>query len=194
MEQTPASIFREVKRLIGLNKLDEAKLILQPLVTELKSDCRVFSLLGFIYHREGRFSRAIRNYRRALEINSGDVETAINLSLIYNDLGRYEQGSELYAQAVDLLKNAKPDVDQNVLKDDEINVMFSGQHASIGELYLRYNKAQEALQEFEKALSLSPRSYNLYVDIAECLSRLGKRRSAINIKIKTTYSNNKIKN
>ena len=97
------AVFKEAKKLIAANRLEQAKVTLQPLITELNHDYRVYSMLGFIYHKQGLFSRAVKNYRRALEINSGDIETAINLSLIYNDLGKYEEGADLYSRAVGML-------------------------------------------------------------------------------------------
>src|SRR5208283_4797578 len=99
-----ASVLREVKRLISINKLNDARMLIQPLIMEHRNDHRVFSLLGNIYHRQGEFSRAIKNYKTALDINSRDVETAINLALIYNDLGKYEQGAELYSRAITVMK------------------------------------------------------------------------------------------
>jgi len=174
------AVFKEAKRLIAANRLEQAKVALQPLITELNDDYRVYSMLGFIYHKQGLFSRAVRNYRRALEINTGDVETAINLSLIYNDLGKYEEGAELYSRAVGMLEKASVDQDQNKKEDSEdINIMFSNQHSNIGELYLRYNRAEDAYVELEKAIDLYPYSQQANVEMAECLSRMGKRKQAI---------------
>ncbi len=186
--ENPSAVLKEVKRLIAVNDLHQAKMLLQPLITEIGDDHRVYALLGIVYHKEGNFPRAVKNYTRALELNSSDAETAINLSLIYNDLGKYEQGSQLYAQAVSLMRNSSSDTSKTEDVDD-INYMFANQHASIGELYLRYNRAEEAFKEFEKALALSPRMYHVYADMAECLSRMGHRKQAIKnlktIKLKT---------
>jgi len=173
-----ASVLREVKRLISINKFNDARVLIQPLIMDHRNDYRVFSLLGNIYHRQGEFSRAIKNYKTALDINSKDVETAVNLALIYNDLGKYEQGAELYSQAISVMKEmetSKHSADSN----ENANSMFAAQHANLGELYLRYNRAEEALRELERALSLAPEAYKFYVELAECLSRLGKKDVAI---------------
>ena len=177
--QNTTAIFKEAKKLIGANKLEQAKVVLQPLITELNNDYRVFSMLGFIYHKQGLFSRAIKNYRKALDINGTDVETAINLSLVYNDLGKYEEGADLYAKAVGMLEKVESNGENKVEDSEDINVMFSNQHANIGELYLRYNRAHDACVELEKAITLCPGSQHANVEMAECLSRLGKRKQAI---------------
>ncbi|MFH1222735.1 MAG: tetratricopeptide repeat protein [Pseudomonadota bacterium] len=180
MTSDPVTVLKEAKKLISINKLNEAKVLLQPLITELRKDSRVYALLGFIYHKQGEFTRAIKNYRTALDLNGTDVETAINLSLIYNDLGKYDQGSELYAKAVDNLGEKRGEnIDEKRTHDDNVDLMLCKQHVGIGELYLRYNRAEEALLEFQKALHLSPKYYTVYADIAECYSRLGKRKQAI---------------
>jgi len=174
-----ASILREVKRLISISKLNEARMLIQPLIMEHRNDARVFSLLGNIYHRQGEFSRAIKNYRMALDINSHDVETAVNLSLIYNDLGKYEQGAELYSKAVTVMREMETTSKNSGEKAEDSNLMFATQHANLGELYLRYNRAEEALREVERALELAPEAYKFYVELAECLSRLGQRDFAV---------------
>lgn len=187
--ENPSAVLKEVKRLIAVNDIRQAKMLLQPLITEIGDDYRVYALLGVVYHKEGNFPRAVKNYTRALELNGSDAETAINLSLIYNDLGKYEQGAQLYSKAVSLMKNSDPAPGNKADDAEDINYMFSNQHASLGELYLRYNRAEEAFKEFEKALFLSPRMYHLYADMAECLSRMGHRKQAIKnlrtIKLKT---------
>ncbi len=174
-----ASVLREVKRLISINRLNDARVLIQPLIMDHRNDHRVFSLLGNIYHRQGEFSRAIKNYKTALDINSRDVETAINLALIYNDLGKYEQGAELYSQAINVMKEIGANNSGNTEKNEDTNSMFAAQHANLGELYLRYNRAEDALRELERALELAPEAYKFYVELAECLSRLGKRDLAM---------------
>ena len=177
--QDTTSVFKEAKKLIAANRLEQAKVVLQPLITELNNDYRIFSMLGFIYHKQGLFSRAIKNYRKALEMNSADIETAINLSLVYNDLGKYEEGAELYSKAVGMLETANSKDQSDTKNNDDINIMFSNQHTNIGELYLRYNRSQDAYVEFEKALRLHATSQQAHIEMAECLSRLGKRKQAV---------------
>jgi tetratricopeptide (TPR) repeat protein len=177
--QDTTSVFKEAKKLIAANRLEQAKVVLQPLITELNGDYRVFSMLGFIYHKQGLFSRAIKNYRKALEMNSADIETTINLSLVYNDLGKYEEGAELYSKAVGMLESAERKGQDSTGNSEDINTMFANQHTNIGELYLRYNRSQEAYIELEKALNLHPNSQHANVEMAECLSRLGKRKQAV---------------
>jgi tetratricopeptide (TPR) repeat protein len=179
MTLSKSNVFREVKKLIATNKLEQAKLALQPLITELNNDYRVFSLLGLIYHKQGLFSRAVKNYKRAMDINPLDPDTAINLSLIYNDLGKYDEGAQLYARAVGLIDNNE---NNNVNDRDarlDADLMFARQHLNLGELYLRYNRNEEALQELQKAMSFDPELESIHINMSECLARLGKRKQAI---------------
>lgn len=177
MQQDLVKILKEVEKLISLNKLNDAKILVQPLILEYRNNHRVFSVLGNIYHKQGEFSRAIKNYKTALDINPRDVETAINLSLIYNDLGKYKEGAELYSNAVAVMK----ELEDTGLGIDvkEANSMFALQHSNIADLYLRYNRAEEALREIERAIALDPENYKFYVDMAEALSRLSQRELAI---------------
>ena len=179
MNLSRSNVFREVKKLIAINKLEQAKLTLQPLITELNNDYRVFSLLGLIYHKQGLFSRAVKNYKRAMDINPRDAETAINLSLIYNDLGKYDEGAQFYARAAGLIDSNSSDEVYDRDAHFEANLMFARQHLNLGELYLRYNRNEEALVQLETAISFDPQLESVHVNMSECLSRLGKRKQAI---------------
>lgn len=188
--QSPSSVIKEAKRLINNNEPDRAKIILQPLIAENNEDYRIYALIGYIYHKEGKFSRAIRNYERSLELNPNDVETLINLSLIYNDLGKYEEGSNKYKMGIEIMqRNSSLQINTDKTGDEQLFVMFASQHKSLGELYLRYNRPEDALREFEKAFKLTPWDYSLNIEISECLARLGDRRSAIS-KLKAVKQKN----
>jgi tetratricopeptide (TPR) repeat protein len=178
LNETPSIIFKRIKKLINSGKLEQAKEDLQPLITEYSDDYRVFLMLGFIYHREGRFPRAIKNYEKALELNDRDFDSSINLSIIYNDLGKYKLGAEYYKKAV---QNVDKLSSEEIGKKEEIDDMFSKQHLSLGELYLRYNRPNEALNEFRKAKSLYDKNINIDLNISETFFRLKKRKEAIKI-------------
>lgn len=178
LSETPSNSLKRIKKLINSGKLEQAKQDLQPLITECSDDYRVFFMLGYVYHREGRFPRAIKNYEKALELNSSDFDSSINLSIIYNDLGKYKLGSEYYKRAV---QNIDKVSSEEVEKKEEIDDMFSKQHLSLGELYLRYNRPNEALNEFRKAKNLYDKNIQIDLNISEAFFRLKKRKEAIKI-------------
>lgn len=172
-----SSIYKKIKRLIASNNMQSAKSILQPLIIEKPDDYRTFYFLAYIYHREGKFLRAIKNYKKTLELNPNYTEALTNISIIYNDLGKYEIATEYYNKAIESLKN----IDLDMGDKEEINDMFAKQHFYVAELYMRYNRCEEALIEFEKALKLNSSLDYLNVSFSECLYRLNKKKEAISI-------------
>ena len=59
----------------------------------------VHNMLGFIHYEQGRPADACTEFERALAINPHYTEAALNLSGVYNELGRYDEGRRLYQQA-----------------------------------------------------------------------------------------------
>jgi Flp pilus assembly protein TadD len=50
----------------------------------------VHDMLGVISHSRGNFIQAERHFERALELNPGYTEAALNLAVTYNDRGKYD--------------------------------------------------------------------------------------------------------
>jgi tetratricopeptide (TPR) repeat protein len=115
----------------------------------------VYNMLGVIDHIEGKFDIAIDMFKKALKINSGYTEAIINLAVLYNDLGHYEDAKKLYTKLSQSHKGKKHKIEP-VLKGKLSNL-----HANIGDIYRSLGLYDHAIEEYVKALSLNP----TYVDI-----------------------------
>lgn len=115
----------------------------------------VYNMLGVIDHIEGKFDVAIEMFRKALRINDGYTEALINLAVLYNDLGKYEDAKKLYTKLSKTHKG-KPHHIEPVLKGKLSNL-----HANIGDIYRSLGLYTYAIDEYNKALHLNP----TYVDI-----------------------------
>lgn len=115
----------------------------------------VYNMLGVIDHVEGRFDNSIKMFKEALRVNANYTEARLNLAVLYNDLGHYEDAKKLYS---DLHKGPKA-------KDKKIEPVLKGRlsnlHANIGDIYQNLGLYTHAIPEYQKALSLNPG----YVDI-----------------------------
>ncbi len=152
----------------------EAESLLNQLVLKNSKRPEVFHMLGTIYYDHGKFNKAIRSFRRALEINPGYTDSSVGLSVILNDLGRYEEGQKVFDEARAMLSVKSPNVDHH------LNERFSVKHDELGELYLRHGRYEEALSEFQKALALTKiRQPEITVSIAECYIHLNNFPLAI---------------
>jgi tetratricopeptide (TPR) repeat protein len=57
-------------------------------------------MLGVVYHAQGRFSDAEEAFETALRLNPRYTEAALNLSVTYNDRGKYDRAREVYMRAI----------------------------------------------------------------------------------------------
>src|ERR1700689_4026127 len=63
-----------------------AERLLQQLILLNNKLPEVFHMLGTIYYDQGKFTRAIQSFKRALEIDPAFTDAGVGLSIIYNDL------------------------------------------------------------------------------------------------------------
>ena len=110
----------------------------------------VHDMLGIIFHSRGNLSAAERHFERALAINPGYTEAALNLAVTYNDRGRYDAARQLYAR----FKTQRPGAPAGL--DPFARGKIANMHAEVGEAYADADMLREAVQEYEKAIVLCP--------------------------------------
>lgn len=155
------------------NKYAMAEPILNQLILKNAKSPEVFHMLGTIYYDQGKFNKAIRAFRRALELEPTFTDASVGLSIILNDLGKYEEGRKVFEEARELLAK------QASSEDPYINEKFSIKHDELGEMYFQHGRPKEALEQYYKALNLSTRKPELTMKIVETYLRLDAPEKAI---------------
>lgn len=155
------------------NKYNLAEPILNQLILKNAKSPEVFHMLGTIYYDQGKFNKAIRAFRRALELEPTFTDASVGLSIILNDLGKYEEGRKVFDEARELLAK------QASQEDPYINEKFSIKHDELGEMYMQHTRYKEALEQYYKALTLSARKPELTMKIVECYLKLESTERAI---------------
>lgn len=166
MLSTARDFFRE-------NKYSMAEPILNQLILKNAKSPEVFHMLGTIYYDQGKFNKAIRAFRRALELEPTFTDASVGLSIILNDIGKYEEGRKVFEEARDLLAR------QNSHDDPYINEKFSIKHDELGEMYFHHSRFKDALDQYYKALTLSNRKPELTMKVVECYVRLQEPDKAL---------------
>lgn len=163
--ETAREHFRE-----GNYKVAE-NLLQQLLVANVKNP-EVFHMMATIYYDHGKFNKAIKTFRRALEIDPGFTDASVGLSIILNDLGRYDEGKKVFmdAQAALAKKTNEPDAYSQE--------KLATKHDELGELYFQYKRFDEALEQYQRALQLSSRKAELKMKMIECFIRKGDEPKA----------------
>ena len=155
------------------NKYALAEPILNQLILKNAKSPEVFHMLGTIYYDQGKFNKAIRAFRRALELEPTFTDASVGLSIILNDLGKYEEGRKVFDEARELLAK------QSSGEDPYINEKFGIKHDELGEMYFQHARYKDALEQYYKALNLSTRKPELTMKIVETYLRLESPEKAI---------------
>lgn len=155
------------------NKYSLAEPLLNQLILKNAKSPEVFQMLGTVYYDQGKFNKAIRSFKRALELEPGYTDASVGLSIILNDLGRYDEGRKVFEEAQDILKTRAG------TDDPYMNEKFAMKHDELGEMYQQHGRNKEALEQFYKALNLSTRKPELSMKIIDCFVKLNERDRAI---------------
>src|SRR5215468_6196060 len=129
---------------------DKAERLLTEVTRTARGYADIFNMLGVIYHDQGRYAQAQEAFEQAMRINPSYTEAALNLAVTYNDLGKYHEAREIYSKAM-VRSRGEPRSLDPFAKGKIANM-----HAELGDAYAGLGLADEAVREFEKALSLCP--------------------------------------
>jgi tetratricopeptide (TPR) repeat protein len=139
------------------------------------------NMLGVIYHAQARFKEAQEAFEEALRINPSYTEAALNLSVTYNDLGKYQKAKEVYSRALATsgtvahtgLPHGPADL-ESFAKGKIANM-----HADVAEAYLACGLPAEAIHELDRALALCPQFVDLRIRLANACRDAGDLDRAV---------------
>ncbi len=129
----------------------------------------VFNRLGVIYHLGGRLPEARWCFQQALEVNSGYLEAALNLTVTCNELGEYGSG-------VRTLQRAQSQTDDS--NDAYRRGKVANLHRSLARAYLDLDRPEDAMHEYGRALRLCPTFHDIRLELAKLLRLRGNARGA----------------
>ena len=173
IESLQSDVVAEAKEafIAGNYKISEP--ILQQLLLQGTRNPEVFQMMATIYYDKGQFNKAIRTFKRALEIDPTYTDASVGLSIILNDLGRYDEGKKVFEDARSILNQNKG------TSDPYVEEKIASKHEELADLYFQYGRYNEALEQLLKAQKLSSRRAEISMRIAECFVKLGDTQKAI---------------
>jgi tetratricopeptide (TPR) repeat protein len=127
-------------------------------------------LIANIFHIKGEISKAIKAFKKVLDVDPNHTDASISLSVLYNDIGYYEEAKKVFNTASE---RVKINGDDNALDDNHINKKFSLKHYEMAELYFTYNRYDEALFEYNKSIKLDPTNLEARIKIAKVYAKKG---------------------
>ncbi len=149
-----------------------AEPLLHQALLQNNKDPEIYQMLATLFYDKGQFNKAIRAFRRALEIDPGYTDASVGLSIILNDLGRYDEAKQVFQEAQDLL-------DQKSKQSDPfLEGRIAQKHQELGDLYVQIERHEEALEQFSKAKKYSNSPGQIVLKIADCYVKLQKENRA----------------
>lgn len=125
--------------------------------------------LANIFHIKGEVGKAIKAFNKVLVIEPNHTDASISLSVLYNDIGYYEEAQKVFDKANKRVK--APVAEGELLEDRHINKKFSFKHFELAEMYMTYNRFDEALFEYGKAVALDSENLEARVKIAKTYAK-----------------------
>jgi tetratricopeptide (TPR) repeat protein len=156
------------KELFQKNILKQALTALEEVIEINPKNAEAYFLIGNIFHIKGQLGKAIKAFNKVLEFDANHTDAAISLSVILNDIGKYEEAKVVFERA-----NNKVKKESSGVNDPHINKRFSGKHYEIAEMYFSYGRYDESLFEYNKAVALDPDNLEIRIKVAKVYSKKG---------------------
>lgn len=162
-------LLKKAKDAFQKNDLKTASLLLNEVIEQNPNSTEGFFHLANVFHVRGELGKAIKAFSRVLELDPHHTDAAISLSVIYNDIGKYEEAKAIFEKANNQVKNTQG----QGLADPHLNKKFSLKHYEIAEMYATYGRHDEALFEYNKAATLDPDNLEIRIKIAKNYTKKG---------------------
>ncbi len=154
--------------LFNKKSLKKAKLLFEEVINLNPKNTEAYFYMGNIFHIEGELGRAIKAFNKVLALDPNHTDASISLSVILNDIGQYEEAQKIFEAA-----NANVKKKDQGVADPHINKKFSLRHFELAEMYFSYQRFDEALFEYNKAIGLDPENLEIRIKLAKVYSKKG---------------------
>lgn len=155
----------------------KAQVVLNEIIESDDKNIDALFLVANIFHINGEIGKAIKAFTKVLTLNPEHTDSAISLSVLYNDIGQYEEARKVFEKANERVKSKGAGT--GLMEDTHINKKFSSKHFELADLYLSYNRYDEALFEFNKVVALDPTNLEAKIKIAKVYAKKGFIAKAI---------------
>ncbi len=152
----------------------EAEPLLEQPSLQKSMNPEVFQMLATIYYNRGQFNKAIKTFRKALEVDPTYSDAAVGLSIILNDIGKYDEAKKVFGEAQALLDQKK-----KIVPTANVEEKFATKHIELGDLYLQYKRFDSAAEQYTQAQKLSKNKTDISMLLAECYVQAGAKDKAI---------------
>ncbi len=134
----------------------------------------VYNMLGVIHHDAGDLARAQEQFEAALRINPNYTEAILNLTVTYNEIGRYDDARRLMEHLGSRKGQEGPDSLEPYARGKIANL-----HAEVAQAYYDVGMLQAAIEEMTKAIELCGDFVDLRVRLGNMLTEAQRTPEAL---------------
>ncbi len=137
--------------------------------------------LGIIFNQTNRLKLAAEAFEKAIAINPGYTEASLNLAITYSDLGKYEESRQVFERASRFKEREEKGEAVTTASgiDPFVRGKLADEHLRLGNMYYDLRLLDEAIEEYQKALRLSPNFSDIITHLGIALRDKGKYDEAI---------------
>lgn len=173
MNHGTASLLEKARQSYQNKDWAKASYLLEEIL-EGDSQCsEAYFMLANMAHMRGEIGKALKAFRKVLSIEPEHTDASVALSVLLNDIGKYQEAQKVFDNAKARIKKR----DRGFI-DPHINKTFALKHAELGEMYFSYQRYEEALFELNKAIRLDPEYLKGRIRIAKIFHKLGHSQKA----------------
>jgi tetratricopeptide (TPR) repeat protein len=159
---------QEIQDLLSRRELGRAESLIHERLRETPESADAHYLMGVLQYFRGQVGPTVESLRRALSLDPRHTDAAICLSVLFNDIGKYDDARKVFEQANQSV--ARPAASGG---DPEVDRKFAVKHLELADLYFRYRRYDEAIEEYGKAALLDPVTLDIRIRLAKAFAKKG---------------------
>jgi len=127
---------------------------------EIEPAAAYFSI-GFCYEKLGAYTKEVKAYKQAINLNPGEASGHYYLGIAYYGLGLYKNALESYKQAI------------------RIDPDYTNAYFRLGQAYFLFGRYKDAIEAYKQAIHIDPDYTNAYILLGGVYGVLGRHKDAI---------------
>jgi len=158
---------RQIQDLLAKRDFAGSEELIKEKLREAPDSADAHYFLGVWHYLQGNLGETVQNLRRSLSLDPHHTDAAICLSVLYNDVGKYDEAKHIFEQANQSV------VHKQSGKDLGIDQKFAIKHLELADLYFRYRRYDESIEEYGKAAVLDPTTPEIRIRLAKAYAKKG---------------------
>src|SRR3979490_1967044 len=172
MDVSPERLVEQANERFQLQDYYGAIHLLEEVIATGRAFADAHHLLGLSYSPAGQSDKALEQLDRALALNPNYIEALIHRALVLNELGREEEANAVLRRARQVSSERRAGFHGHVA------AKLANQHAVLAQAYHEAGGVNEAIAQYEAALTLGPAFHDLRYKLGRLLLEAGRALDA----------------